>query len=184
MNTIIKGNIEVVDQLRLCIEQLTNTGYSSPQPPFFSSSVGQHLRHVLDCYLALRNTAQTGKADYDVRHRGQEMEHCRQTGLKALAELRQWLVSLPESALEKSCAIKTEMLLSEPVPVEVSTTMARELCFAALHLTHHQAMIAALIRVQGGTVPETLGLAPATASFLRSTANQTDHSKAQERRSD
>ncbi|MCY4472847.1 MAG: hypothetical protein OXC07_08565 [Kistimonas sp.] len=169
MNTIVKGNIEAVDQLTCCIENLKNIDYSAPHPSLLSSSIGQHLRHVIDYYQALRQAAHTGTADYDVRHRGGAVENSQAEGLKALRDLRLWLTSIGESELKKCCIMKTEMLLSKPVSVEVKTTMARELCFAALHLTHHQAMIAALIRSQGGEVHASVGLAPATASFVRLT---------------
>jgi len=54
--------------------------------PLFDSTIGQHLRHILDLYMALIEPHGTGNINYDIRRRGIALEHQRAAGI---AELRQ-----------------------------------------------------------------------------------------------
>jgi uncharacterized damage-inducible protein DinB len=42
------------------------------------------------------------------------------------------------------------------------TTRRRELAFVISHTVHHQALIAVLVALAGGEIPEAFGLAPTT----------------------
>jgi hypothetical protein len=49
----------------------------------------------------------------------------------------------------------------------VQTSIARELVFAGSHAVHHYAVIAQISFAQTKALPQTFGLAPATATYMR-----------------
>jgi len=62
------------------------------------------------------------------------------------------------------------MLGSELAPVEVETTVGRELAFVLSHTVHHNALIAVMAKTLGVPVPERFGYAPSTIVHLEKTA--------------
>ena len=168
MNKVIEGNIEAIAQASDFIENLKEGEYSREHNAVFVSSIGQHLRHVLDLYFALIHPKQTWLVDYDHRRRGFLVETKRKQGLKELKIVRQWLKELTEEQICQPCTIQTEVKLSCSKPVLVQTTIERELCFVASHLTHHLALMAAMARSRGQDVEVGVGMAPATLTHLRS----------------
>ena len=167
MNKIIKGNLEAIDQLVDFLRDLTDGDYNYTHGTILSSSIGQHLRHILDLYHVLMASSQGELVDYDIRRRGAALEKDRGAGLKELAEVRQWITELTGAQLQAICKIKTEVMLSDSSSIETESSIGRELCFVSSHLTHHLALMAVLAKLAGCQVDESLGVAPATATFLR-----------------
>ena len=63
---------------------------------YVTSSIGQHFRHIVDLYLALRNAAtedvcNVTTIDYDQRRRGASIETCKVTAVDELLQVKQWL---------------------------------------------------------------------------------------------
>ena len=167
MNKILKGNLETIDQLIDFLRDLTDEDYNYTHGTILSSSIGQHLRHILDLYYALMASSNVELVDYDIRRRGAALETDRGAGLKELSDIRQWVSELSETQLQAICRIKTEVMLSDSSSIETESSVGRELCFVSSHLTHHLALMAVLAKLAGCQVDESLGVAPATASFLR-----------------
>ena len=167
MNNTITGSIESIDQLIDFIDSLTDADYQYRAQPWFDNAIGQHLRHVVDLYQALINQHTNTVVDYDVRRRGASVEKCRTTGLKELNEIRLWLQNLPAERIEQSVTISTEVAITSQQIEVFQSSFGRELCFASSHLTHHLAMMVIIAKLAGKAVESALGLAPATASFLR-----------------
>ena len=103
MNKIIKGNLEAIDQLVDFLRDLTDDDYNYTHGTILSSSIGQHLRHILDLYHVLMASSQGELVDYDIRRRGAALEKDRGAGLKELAEVRQWITELTEVQLQAVC---------------------------------------------------------------------------------
>ena len=59
------------------------------------------------------------------------------------------------------------MTLEETESTVIPTTEIRELVFVGSHAVHHYALISIIAQLQGIETEENLGIAPATASFLR-----------------
>lgn len=173
MNKLITGSVESVDQLLAFIEGLNDTEYQFVATPWFTSSIGQHLRHIVDLYLALMSEGMMGNApqqeciDYDVRRRGAPVESRRDVGVAEMKAIRHWLTQITANDLASEVWVNTEVALTEQQSVAVKSSFARELCFASSHLTHHLAIMAAIAKMAGKTVDSALGLAPATATFTR-----------------
>ncbi|WP_281647231.1 DinB family protein [Parendozoicomonas sp. Alg238-R29] len=168
MNKVIKGNIETIDQLSDFIGGLSEAEYNYTHGTVLSSSIGQHLRHILDLYHSLMTSSGFELVDYDIRRRGAALETDKSAGVAELKAIRQWVIELTSQQLEGFCTVKTEVMLSDSSSVTAESTVQRELCFVSSHLTHHLALMAISAKLAGCEVSDNVGLAPATASFVRS----------------
>lgn len=138
--------------------------------PFFISSAGVHMRHIIDHYLALISGLNQGLIDYDVRHRGDRLELEPELAQAKLVQIAHWLQSLATTDLNRALVLSTEVSVFETKIQSMPTSLARELIFAGSHAVHHYAMIAQIAQQQKMELPANFGIAPATATHLRKEA--------------
>ena len=170
MHKMILGSIEVLHELGQFIQQLDDGSYNTSPQPLFESPIGHHVRHVLDIYHALI-CDENDHSDYDVRRRGIAAETQRTEAIKELRMIENWLMALEEQQLERVKVISTEVCLSQQQSQSFSSSLGRELCFASSHITHHLALMVAIARSLNIPINGQLGIAPATATFLRQQAS-------------
>jgi len=168
MIKVINGSIESLEQMIEFIQSLSDDIYQKAPKPLFDSSIGQHLRHILDLYMALITANDLQAINYDVRRRGLALETNKDEGIKELILICDWLKSLDLELLELPTSISTEVSISSAQNANLVSTVGREICFASSHLTHHLALMAAIAKFLGQKVSNDLGVAPTTATFLRS----------------
>ncbi len=166
MNRIVTGNLESLDQMITFIDSLSDAEYQYLPKPLFDSSIGQHLRHIVDLFLALVNSTDE-EINYDIRRRGALVETDKQQGLKELNDIRIWVSSISDKDGNKDILIHTETALTTQQTDSFKSSFGRELCFASSHLVHHLAIMAAIAKMAGKEVDSKLGLAPATATYER-----------------
>lgn len=162
---VIKGNVEGLDQGIALLTAMTNEQYCMRAQPYITSSIGEHLRHILDLYYALNENIAV--IDYDVRRRGSLVESCRMTGLSELQQIKTWLLSLQPEVMNKAVLMSTEVSVIDTQVVQVETTLIRELIFVSTHAIHHYALMDASAKLCEVETPENMGLAPATLTALR-----------------
>jgi len=167
MIKVIKGSIESLEQVINFIQDLSDEIYIQIPEPLFNSSIGQHLRHILDLYMALIKANDFRNINYDVRRRGLALETNKKEGIKELIKVCDWLKSLNEMTLNMETNINTEVSVYNEITANFPSTVGREVSFVSTHLTHHLALMAAIAKFLGHSVNTNLGVAPATASFLR-----------------
>lgn len=180
---VIRGNIEAIHQGIDLISSLSDEQYVHIASPYVSSSIGAHFRHVVDMYNALMvndvNKQTVGIVDYDVRRRGALIEERRDVALEELQSLERWIMQLVDNMPEscdvdvpskqkcQSILVKNEVTLSDSHSVIVESSLVRELIFVGSHAVHHYALIQVIAKLQGVVLSGSLGVAPATATFLR-----------------
>lgn len=133
-----------------------------------SSSIGAHIRHILDrfhCFFAgLTNAC----IDYDARKRDPEIEHNLQAAMFAVASVARRVEQLRETPFgAELIAIKESVLSSSPA-VEISSTAERELMGLITHSIHHLAIIALQAKSFGYQLDGDFGKAPSTIVYERS----------------
>ncbi len=132
----------------------------------FQSSVGGHMRHSLDHIAALLKGFETGEIDYEARQRGTAVECSRTAALDLIqsldANLAQRLNEPPDRPVRTWL-----MLRSDAPPVELASTFGRESAFVLSHTIHHNAMVAAMLRIMEIEMPERFGYAPGTIAHLK-----------------
>lgn len=135
--------------------------YSRPSRVIAGSTIGQHIRHTLDHFAAALAALDGAAIDYDHRERDTPVEHDPAAALELIATMRDWLASIDEATGEAAVRVRV-MLSAAGDTADLGSTLGRELAFAAHHATHHHAMIAAIAREHGASVPADLGKAPST----------------------
>ncbi|PKH07678.1 hypothetical protein [Moritella sp. Urea-trap-13] len=163
--TVIKGNIEGLDQGIALLSGMTNEQYCMRAQPYIMSCIGEHLRHVLDLYYAVK--ADVDVIDYDVRRRGALVESCRLTGLAELACIKAWLLTLQPQMMNTKIVMSTEVSVVNTLVAQVETTLIRELIFVSTHAIHHYALMDISAKLCDFNTPKNMGIAPATLTALR-----------------
>jgi hypothetical protein len=169
MHKMILGSIEVLHELVQLVKALDDKNYSCSPKPLFNSSIGSHVRHILDIYQALMR-AENNLIDYDFRRRGNPIETQCAAALKEIMEIENWLLALKEEQFSDLKTVKIEVCLSQQHSEKFTSTLGREVFFASSHVTHHVALIVAIAKSLNIQINNQLGIAPATSTFLRKTA--------------
>ncbi len=178
VRSIIIGNIEALDQGIHLVNALSDTQYRFTDSSYTQSSIGQHFRHIIDMFMAVSYPDDPSVIDYDVRRRGADVEVCRGTAIRELNAIKvyisAYLSDLDESVglLDRDVDIKTEVTINETHSVVLRSNKLRELVFTSSHAVHHFALISMIAKIQGVVLGENIGVAPATATFLRHEAEE------------
>jgi uncharacterized damage-inducible protein DinB len=161
--------IALLRQLASFVESLTDAQYGRKPVGHVPSSIGGHVRHSLDHLTALLDAAGDGQMSYDHRERGTDVERNRGAALEAIRALEYRLRRL--GAIDGTAPMRLSLLLSaDGHPVEVMTTLERELAFVLSHTIHHNSLLAVMAGLLGVAVPAQFGYAPSTIAHLEGKA--------------
>jgi hypothetical protein len=159
---------ELLDELAGVIRGLTPEGYALRPVGVMPSSIGAHVRHNLDHLAAVLFDPGCRSLDYDTRERGTAVETDPAAALRAIAGLRTRLGAIREECLDRPIEL-TFLPAAQGPAVRLTSSLGRELAYVISHTIHHNALIAAMVRTQGGTPPPRLGYAPSTLRHLGTT---------------
>ncbi|HED35960.1 MAG TPA: hypothetical protein ENJ08_17325 [Gammaproteobacteria bacterium] len=172
MHEITNGCIEVLEQSEVFLQSSTPESYTNITKPYFISSCGEHMRHILDHFNAIKADFNSGTIDYDARQRGSDIEtsiHCAQN---SISEIKNWLRSLDSEHLNKALHIQTEVSVSEKHITRTPSCLGRELVFASTHAVHHYSMMSVAMQMQDLTADRNFGIAPATQTYLETSRDK------------
>ncbi|MBW3697430.1 DinB family protein [Vibrio sp. T187] len=162
----IQGAVDILRQGLHFLSDISDEDYTYKAKPHVDSSIGEHFRHTLDLFHALI-LQENQQINYNTRRRGHDIETSRAIALEEIKYISDWLEQLNPTALTNPVTIETEVSLNNQVCQSMTSSLEREITFAALHANHHYAMmkvIATFLQVQ---VTNTFGFAPTTTSYLR-----------------
>ena len=160
--------VAVLRQLAELVNLLTDEQYVQKPVGVVPSSIGGHIRHNLDHVDAFLAGVAGGEIDYDQRQRGTEVETKRQAALDALRRQERELLAFAQLGVageDQSLRLRIVVEPSLP-PIEVETSVGRELSFVLSHTIHHNALIGVMAKLLGVPVPERFGYAPSTIAHL------------------
>jgi len=147
-----------LEELTELILQLSPEEYSVISSVFRNSSIGQHVRHILEFFECLVAQYDSGEIDYDLRKRDLRLEMEPAFALEKIREL-QSKTHLPDRELR---IIHGQF----PDALAIKTTFYRELLYNLEHCVHHQALIRlACLAIPGIRIPENFGVAKSTLTF-------------------
>jgi len=159
--------VGILRQTAALIALLTDEQYARKPVGVVPSSIGGHVRHSLDHIDALLRAAVEGVLDHDRRARDTEVERCRCTALETIRRQEQQFLELPWPPGSQSLRLSV-LLTPDTAPVEVLTSLDRELAFVLSHTIHHNALVAVMAKLLGIAVPQDFGYAPSTLAHERS----------------
>ena len=171
MKTLCHANKDVLDQLALLIE-LSRAVYSDTAEGA-QASIGQHVRHILDHYQAVRTGIAENCINYNRRHRNSPIEHCPESALQMITELKHWLSG--GVSANTDIAVISEICLNTTQSERLLSNLGRELLYLINHSIHHMAYSSVLAKQLHISLPPDIGLAPGTRTHLRQQCEENAH---------
>ncbi|ALL06932.1 hypothetical protein AQ505_16395 [Pedobacter sp. PACM 27299] len=153
-------------QMKNMLELLTDQQYTEKIGMMSNSSIGDHIRHVIEFYLELNRGYSSGNVNYDLRKRDNVIESNKDFALLKLEEI---MLSLdkPDRQLELSGSYALVAETSFTVP----SSYHRELIYNLEHTIHHMALMRiAVAKISLIQLPEYFGLAVSTIKYKQSCA--------------
>lgn len=157
------ATLEVVQQAEQLIS-LSKVVYSKPTTVAMSP-IGTHMRHIIDHLWAFQEGLQTGCVDYNLRHRDTVLESDSDLAIKAVSRFSEWLNTI--NLDNKPLTVISEISVSHCESTLMKSNLNRELAYLISHTLHHMAYAKLLAKLHGIEVPDHIGIAPATATYLR-----------------
>lgn len=155
-----KLNWEVLEELSGFLSQLQEDDYANRSPVLKTSSIGQHVRHILELYDCLQHQYPSGIICYDKRKRDQALETEVNVALDKIAAI-QGKLGLPDKALELLVAAGPDSRL-------IHSSYHRELFYNLEHCIHHQALIKiACNQLDYIQLPASFGVAKSTLDYVK-----------------
>ena len=163
MNDLVPYNISVLRKMDDILHQLTDAELSEPRPVLFNSSIGGHLRHILEFYEELLVNRSTGSFSYDRRKRDPLISSEVIAARACVARNISLLNDLSEDA---DLLVVSELPDTERTSTQ-RTTLMRELAYLADHGVHHLAMVRIALQqcLPHISFPEHLGVAASTRNL-------------------
>ncbi len=157
-------------EIKVLIGKLSEEQYRAPSAMLSEATIGQHLRHILEFYLCLLESATTNVVNYDNRKRNRIIE----TSPSVAIDVVDYIVSAL-NALKNPCTPVTLQGNFGPEAaqiVSIPSSFARELAYNLEHSIHHEALIKVGLREQGleHLLDDGFGVAPATIRFKQTAA--------------
>ena len=155
-----------IAQLDASIARLAVEQYRIPCQTLGGSSIGQHVRHVIEMFQCLMAGYETGLVNYESRRRDPEIESDPIRAKELLQDILKGL-DRPDRPL------RLQGVYSEKGEefIEFETNYRREVVYNLEHSIHHMAMIRVGLReVTDMELPESFGVASATVKHRRECA--------------
>lgn len=167
---LVADNIELLSSADALIEPLSEEEFNQTFEPYFVSSLGKHLRHIIDHYLTFFTELNNSVIDYDQRQRITKLESCPATARDHLQTLIQQLNDLPKQ-FPQNHTVSVTMSTSSDCKQDrqpVLSSLSRELMFLHSHTVHHFALMSVQIQMLDKKIDDQFGVAPSTQIYERS----------------
>jgi uncharacterized damage-inducible protein DinB len=160
----IRANLAVVQQGIALLSTLDPAGYATRDPAVFNSTVGGHLRHVLEHYTSfLDGLAAAAGIDYEKRARDLRIERECAHARACLALVAERLeATLALSSADHPVRVRMESPPAIGADAWSASSVSRELEFLLSHTIHHYALIAVICTRLGHQPAADFGMAPST----------------------
>jgi uncharacterized damage-inducible protein DinB len=133
-------------QLKELLQIIKKEDYSRKSEILSESSIGQHIRHILEFYLLLVSGSFSGTISYDKRRRDKRIEQDPQFAIETIDRLIAGVGTLDENLTVK---FEGDFTADGSDDHFVPSSVGRELAYCIEHSIHHQAIIKAGLIAMG-----------------------------------
>lgn len=141
MDIIVKSALNTLLKSQHILTCLTNAQLSDTSVAPYYSSIGSHIRHILDFYDCILTLDSDRCIDFTARRRNKEVEHCCNKALAYLNSITNRLKEIDYS-LEEIVMVTDDLGLGK---VNMPYTLASALSQANSHTIHHYAIISYIL---------------------------------------
>lgn len=159
--------IQNLSQIKKLVSNMEKEDFVSKLEILSGSSIGQHLRHILELYQCLLDGSLTNEVTYDNRKRNLNLESDPAFALSTIEEISEKIFNLNS---DRCLSLIGSFSASSEKKLTIQTSLYRELAYNLEHSIHHQALIKIGLSALGLShlVDEDFGVAPATIKFKNS----------------
>lgn len=154
----------LLSQLSDVIDRLTREQFKLPIITLSGSTIGQHIRHILEFYIELHKGYASGLVDYEQRERDHAIETDKQVALFHLKKIAKDLEKPDRELL-------LNFMPADCCSLSINTNYYRELAYNLEHTVHHMALIRIGVNAISATeLPIGFGVAASTLKFKQTCA--------------
>jgi len=157
---MIQAIIKNLERGETLLQNISTEQYSDRSVAPYFSSIGAHMRHILDIFECIFDGLETKEVNLAARKRNELVEIDIQAGLDYFQKVINTLKTLENADFNQIVAVTDDLGLGE---VTVNYTLAAALIQAHSHAIHHFASLGYLINNLGIALPdEDFGYNPTT----------------------
>jgi uncharacterized damage-inducible protein DinB len=146
------------------LSQITDEQYCNTTVAPYYSSIGSHIRHILDVFDCVFEGLPNGNINLIKRKRNTEVESLTKNGINYFEEIKQKLQNLDKNNFDKIINVTDDLGLGK---VTVNYTLAAILVQAHSHTIHHYASIGYIISQLNIKLPDNnFGFNPTTPKSI------------------
>lgn len=164
---LIHHNVQKLNEINHLLEKLPSDLYSLPKELLSNSTVGEHIRHILEFYTCLVSGTQKGNICYDDRKRDRLIETDISYAMNTIAYL---ILFLGNIKCDQSLSTEVNYSTAPEEKSAVQSSLYRELAYVLDHAVHHLAIIKIGLHGDDIQMDSNFGLAPSTIRFRNSCA--------------
>lgn len=162
---MIEALVKNLNRGLVLLESITAEQYKDTTVAPYYSSIGRHIRHILDVYDCIFEGLPTGKIDLTARKRNLETEELLVEGINYIAAIIGKLQNVKKEDFQLSVKVSDDL---GAVKVTASYTLSAILIQAHSHAIHHYASIGYIIHQLGLSLPDAaFGFNPTTPKNAR-----------------
>jgi len=156
----------VFEQLSESLRQISNDEYKMPSESLSNSTIGQHVRHIIELFLCLQQGYQTGVVNYEKRKRDYRIETDKDFAMDLMLDVFNNL-----EQPNKELILEAEDYCEDVQTVSVPSNYFRELAYNLEHTIHHMALIRVGVNeVASVQLPDEFGVAYSTIKYRQQCA--------------
>ena len=137
MNIIIQSNLKTLQKTSLLLSNLTNEELCNNSVSPYYSSLGCHIRHILDFYDCVLNIDSNNRIDLTARKRNNNVETSCEIAIQYLNVIINKLQSI-------DCEVEEKVIVIDDLGlgiIEIQYTLGALFAQANSHAIHHYAII-------------------------------------------
>ena len=143
---MIKAIVQNLERGIQLLTSIRDDQYANTTIPPYFSSIGCHMRHVLDAFTSIFNGMESGRVDFSDRKRNTISEVATAEGIRYFNQTLQKLKHLSSEDLKKTIDVTDNLGTGD---ITIKYTVENALAYAHSHTIHHYAMIGYLVNQLG-----------------------------------
>jgi hypothetical protein len=148
-----------LSQLADFITVVDHQHYTAKSELLLGSTIGQHVRHILEFFTCLKDGYTVQKVNYDLRKRDLSIEEDKMVALHLITDLIKWMDKVEPVALMLEGSYEAD----EKELFSILSHLDRELVYNIEHAIHHMAIIKiAAVNLYTYDLPSDFGVASST----------------------
>jgi hypothetical protein len=165
MELINIANLDILNQFKSVLVQFDAREYKKALRILNDVSLGQHTRHIIEFYICLFNSLESGNVNYDSRERDLRIESDLEY---ATSQLDIIIAKFNTNFIDQNISLEFSLGLDNYS--SVNTTFNRELTYLMEHTIHHLAIINIAVKAefQNIILPSNFGVAYSTIQYNKS----------------